>query len=359
MIFDSGVFDVDGFDDVAPFYQLDTILRALKSETCEIDTNIIRTKSVTCQLAMRIGQPMALYSMDAIFVLDRNDPRFQESIINAMLWSYARLFEELSEAIATMGLRLTLPNATIEDLELYWSRILGIKRRHTESDSAFRMRLITRLAILSSSGTIPEIQAIVNKVLEMEDACRLEPYWPAELRVNWTSQEACKKAQANYTAVKEALDAAIAAGVSWSTAFPYKEYQVDMEISGLHSWQYRLDMCLPSNRYIQYLMRMDLFDRRSTILDVDVNIENTFRYNHWLKMNLVARNIKQYQQDLLLQTQRATDFRMDQILLKRLTKPQQIDLIAAAQRINYYRVDVLSEKAKAGYYRVAMELVAA
>jgi len=358
MIFDSGVFDVDGFDDVAPFYQLGTILQALKSESYQIETDIIRTKSITYQLAMRLGQPMATYSMDAILVLDRNDPRFQESIINAMLWSYARLFEELSEAISVIGLRLTLPNATVEDLELYWSKILGIKRRHTESDSDFRMRLITRLAILSSSGTTPEIRAIVNKILGMENACRLETY-PAEVRVNWTSQEAMKKAQANFTAVKEALDASIAAGISWSTSFPYKEYQIDAMLSGQHKHQYLIDMCLPAHRYSQYLMRMDLFERGSATFDIDLNLETSFRCNYWLKMNLIARNYRQYQQDILLQTRRATSCRIDQVLLKRSSNTHQIDLIAASKRVNYYRLDMLSTKGRLGFYQLSMELVEA
>ncbi len=359
MIFDSGVFDVDGFDDVAPFYQLDTILQALKSESYQIETDIIKTKSTTYQLTTMLGQPMATYSMDAILFLDKNDPRFQESIINAMLWSYARLFEELSEAISVMGLRLTLPNATVEDLELYWSKILGIKRRHTESDSDFRMCLITRLAILSSSGTVLEIQAIVNKILEMENACRLETYWPAEVRVNWTSQEAMKRAQANFAAVKEALDASIAAGVSWSTSFPYKEYQIDAMLSGQHKHQYLIDMYLPAHRSSPYLMRMDLFDRGSATVDIDMNLETSFRCNHWLKMNLIARNYRQYQQDVLLQTRRAADCRIDHILIKRSSNTHQVDLIAASKRVNYYRLDMLSARNRLGFYQLSMELVEA
>jgi hypothetical protein len=52
--------------------------------------------------------------------------------------------------------------------------------------------------------------------------------WPAEVRVNWNSINAMKAAESNYAVIKEALDGMLAAGVSWSTAFPYKEYNLDV-----------------------------------------------------------------------------------------------------------------------------------
>jgi hypothetical protein len=213
MIFDEGIFDVSLFEDGIPIYTLDVIIQELKKPaTYQADALVMETKAVHYNIATLIdAYPSATYSLDTLLVMDPGDARFQESIINAMIWSYGRALEELSESIATMGLRLTLPNAVPEDLDLYWAKILGLKRRYQEKDSDFRARLTTRLAIMKSSGTAPECQAIIDHILGLDGASRLEPYWPAEVRVCWTSPAAMRLAKANYPALKEAIDDMIAA----------------------------------------------------------------------------------------------------------------------------------------------------
>ncbi len=175
MIFDSGVFDEEAIEDLLQYYTLDSILEAIaKPASYQIGTNLGNVHAAPYHITTSILRPFASYSLDCILIMDKNDPRFVESIINAVLWSYARASEELSQAISMMGLRLQLPYAVPEDLDLYWSRILRLKRRYGESDEDFRERLATRLAIMKSSGTKSECEAILDHILGLPGGSRLE-----------------------------------------------------------------------------------------------------------------------------------------------------------------------------------------
>lgn len=361
MIFDEGIFDESLFEDGIPIYTLDVILQEIgKPASYQADALMAETKSVPYNIATLINAyPSATYSLDALLVMDPSDPKFQESIINAMIWSYGRAIEELSESIATMGLRLTLPNAVPEDLDLYWSKILGLKRRYRESDSDFRARLTTRLAIMKSSGTAPECQAIIDHILGLEGASRLEPYWPAEVRVCWTSPAAMRLAKANYDILEEALDDMMAAGTTWSTAFPFLDYSIDVNISGPHERSYQVDLGLSGRKSAAYLLRTDLFDQRSAADDLDALMETTHSLIERLDVHLLARKARNQQIDALIEGEESEDYQADSILQKRSPKNYTIDLVSMKKGKNYYRIDMLSLAARRGFYQVSTELVAA
>jgi hypothetical protein len=360
MLFDDGVFDQDMVEEFPRFYTLDAILEEIaKPISYQMDVAFGNIRSVPYLLDVNFYNPVTSYLLDAVLVLDGNDPRFQETIINAIIWSCGRTSAKLSTAISTMGMRLMLPYATTDDLNLYWSKILGAKRRYNEPDEDFRRRLITRLAISKCSGTKPECEEILNNILGMENAVDLQTYWPAEVRVTWNSFYSMKAAETNFNAIKEALDEMLAAGVSWSTAFPYIQYNLDVNLLGPHSQPYSVDANISRIKDCTYLLRTDLFDTGTDSYDLDACLETPHSFQERLDTLIRADRSKTALLDANVSENHPKSYQNDAVLVQDRTKTEEVDAILEASGIDYYHLDMPAEVAHRGFYMLSTELVAA
>lgn len=344
MIFDEGIFDEDLIEDFLQHYTVDAIIEAVNQPiSYSVDAYCGNNHTWSYLIDGIVRKPFSSYQVDVILAMERNDPRFQESIINAIIHSYSRAVEELRQAIATMGLRLQLPYAIPEDLDQYWAKMLGLRRRYGESDEDFRSRLVTRLAIMKSSGTKAECETIINSILGMQDAVDLKTYWPAEVRVNWTSFHAMITAEARYDALREALDAMLAAGVSWSTAFPYKNYNVDVLLEGVHSAGYSVDYLAAKQKSALYLVRTDIFETGSTSVDIDACLETMHHVTERLDVLVHANKSKAAQVDANIEEPHDESYSIDSILKLRKTKSYEVDSISEADRSGIYQIDGMAE----------------
>lgn len=349
MIFDQGIFDSDLLDgeQFLHYYSIDAIIQAISvPASYELDATLVQSS-------------YHRYQVDALIAMERSDTRFRESIINAIIHSYARACEELSETISLMGLRLQLPYATSDDLDQYWSKILGLRRRYQESDEDFRARLATRLSIMKSSGTKPECEAIIDSILSMKNASEIRTYWPAEVRVNWRSFQAMIRAEERYAAVREALDSMLATGVSWSTSFPYKAYPVDANLMGRHSTSYLLDLGISRQKLSLYLVRTDIFDTRSTLADLDALIETAHQTSEPLDLLLKATRSSIVQLDANISETHERSYQLDVILRQRKYASYETDALAEIQReLRFYKVDAFAQRSRSGAYLVTVDVSA-
>jgi hypothetical protein len=359
VIFDEGIFDESFIEDREGngSYTLDLILDIVSAPvTHEVDLCIDTTKSASFLVGMSGYGLSRTFAVDLILALERSNPLFSETIINAIVWSYGQEVEALVDAISTMGLRLQLPYATTEDMDQYWSKILRLRRRYGELDSSFRDRLMTRLSIMKSSGTKSECEAVLNHILGQRDAVDLKTYWPGEVDVTWKTPTAMKLAESKYPELSEALDSMIAAGVSWSTRFPYKDFWVDSCLSGSHSHDLNADIGILGKKYTAVMARMELFDQGSMSMDADMCIDTLKWVTRTIDMRLVTRNRKQLLIDISNEIGMAINQLTDIIIRKRATKPQSIDVLCMKARRGYYRVDHISEKTRYKTLMLSMEL---
>lgn len=348
MIFDQGIFDADLLDGehFQHYYSVDAIVQAISvPASYELDTTLVQSS-------------YHRYHVDALIAMERSDTRFRESIINAIIHSYARACEELSEAISLMGLRLQLPYATSDDLDQYWSRILGLRRRYQESDEDFRARLATRLSIMKASGTKSECEDILDNILDMKNASEIRTYWPAEVRVNWRSFQAMIRAEERYAAVREALDSMLATGVSWSTSFPYRVYHVDANLMGRHSTSYPLDLGISRQKLSLYLVRADIFDTRSTATNLDALIETLHQTSDNLDLLLKATRSSIVQLDVNISETHDRFYQLDGILGQRKDAIYETDALAEIQREMFYKVDAFAQRSRSGAYLVTVDVSA-
>ncbi|MHB8123473.1 MAG: hypothetical protein ACYDG4_15120 [Desulfuromonadaceae bacterium] len=294
------------------------------------------------------------YILDALLIREKGP---HESIINALVWSFGRVIEDLSMAISLVGLRMQLPYATTEDLDLYWAPILGLHRRSIESDSDYRQRLMTRLAILKSSGTKPEGEAILNNILGMPNAVRLDTYWPAEVRVGWNSYTAMRRAEERYAAISETLGDMLAAGITWSTSFPYKTYNMDVMMDGQAKTYYSLDTGLALPKWAMYLMRVDIFNQGAADDYLDACLETSHTLLSMMDAKLWTQRARSYSADAKLMVSHAKNDTLDVHLRQIRSKSDSMDVVAEAQITNFYDLAAWAEANRRGFYQMAVELV--
>lgn len=359
MIFDEGIFDESYLEGLPGngSYTLDIILEAAALPVVhQADLVIDQTKSLSFYVGMSGYSMLRSLAVDTILTHERNNPKFSETIINAIVWSYGQEVEYLVDAISTMGLRLMLPNATTSDMDLYWSKILALKRRYGESDSDFRSRLSTRLSIMKSSGTKPECEAIINHILGRADAADIKTYWPGEIEVTWKNPAAMKLAESKYPELAEALNNMVAAGITWSTRFPYKDSWADICLSGDHFADMTADINVLGLRQWQFMAQMDLFDAGSATNDADICTETSYYQSEPVDMHLVSINRKLLLLDIANEAGQVMDQLSDIIQEKPTTKSQSIDVLCMKAQHGYFQVDHISEKPKHKTLLVTMEL---
>lgn len=233
---------------------LDVILALYQRVNTQFDSLIKDVVQQYYHMSARIGIEPPGYQMDTIIVIDPNDPRFNESFINTFLWSYANQYNNIDIEIQMMIHRLKLDFANSDDLDEYWGQVLGVRRWANESDNDYRTRLATHIRIITSSGTKYNIQTVIDRITGYPNGSIVTTYWPATIRLSWSAPNVTKAAYANQTLISNAMDRAVAAGVSWSTAYPFEDYRMDFMKCYNELFNYTFDAAISRKRGYVYHM---------------------------------------------------------------------------------------------------------
>jgi len=352
MQFDEGTFDESETPKSSGHYTLDAILELIQNQTYSVDTIVGNNHETNYFLSVLLNSDKRPFSylVDALLVLDKSSLKFKESIINAIYISCGKACEDLSLAISEMGLRLQLPYASEDDLDLYWAKVLSLRRRYLETDEDYRSRLKARVALMKSSGTIPELTALLNTILGMQNAATLRSYWPGEIRVDWNSFSAMKAAEANFDRISEALNESVVAGVTWSTSFPYISYLVDTAISGQKSTSYQVDSSVSKEKGTFYNIVVDLFETASKSYDIDSCIEEAHALTQKLDTKILSEKSKTQLIDACLETPHVKEYLLDVRMRQTKNKAEYVDSVITKHVLLPYRVDGLIERSKRGFY---------
>jgi len=165
-----------------------------------------------------------------------------------------------------------------------------------------------------------------------------------------------KLAESKYPELSEALDNMVAAGITWSTRFPYKDSWADICLSGDHIADMTADINVLGRRQWQFMTTVDLFDAGSAINEADLCSETSHYQSEPVDMHLVSKNRKQLLLDIANEASQVIDQLSDIIQEKLTTKSQSIDVLCMKAQHGYFQVDHISEKPKYKTLVVAMEL---
>lgn len=216
----------------------------------------------TYSMSARIGLETPSYQMDAIIVLDQSDPRLSSSFVNTFFWTYADQYRRIDEDIQLMVCRLKLDYANTEDLDDHWGQILGVRRRSGESDETYRARLNIHIRIITSSGTPSNIKTVIDRIVGITGATVVESFYPATVRLSWSGMDIPKIAQTKSALITEAMDRAVASGISWSVSYPYAEYYMDGQFMGTELITYDMDTAISGRHGYMYHMTVGLWETR-------------------------------------------------------------------------------------------------
>lgn len=288
-------FDLAGASIGFGEYDASTQLVGVPRETYEADSLLRAQPRVTYLASSRIGIPTPTYQADAIIVYDADDPRVSESFINTFWWAYGDQYQKVDREIQMMVHRLKLDYATGDDLDEYWGPVLGIRRRALEGDEDYRSRLAIHIRTVTSSGTSANIRAVIDRITGYAGGSVLETFSPAYLKLSWANAEIAKIAETKNTQITSAMDRAVAAGVSWSTGYPYAEYDIDYTSEGTEVVTYSASVAVAKRRGVQYWATTGLWEAGSETYDADVMIYSPMFVTYKSKAQLYATGTATYQ----------------------------------------------------------------
>ncbi len=265
-------FDLAGAVVAAQSHDADARLVACPRVAYDADLLIRGQYHKFYRMSARIGIPSPTYQMSAALVLDAADPRLTESFINSFFWAYANQWDQIDAAIKGVVHRLKLDYAAPADLDDHWGRVLGLRRRGGESDADYRTRLAIYIRKITSCGTAPNILAIVDRIIGVDGGSTIETFHPATVRVGWVDTETAKIAYPKSAQIDAAMDEALAAGVTWSTAYPYAEYQMAWGRWLPVDVTYSASAAVARMRGYVYLAATGLWDSGSETYDADALI---------------------------------------------------------------------------------------
>jgi len=354
MEFDEGIFDESDLLENPTHYPIDALLDTTKEKIDSVDAIIgnITRKSYLVSSTIINDHVTAQYLIDAVLILDKNGPRFKESIINAILISCGKACERLAQDIANTGNRLKLAHCSGPDLDDYWATMLQLRRRYQETDLTYRYRLMARLAVMKSSGTMAEIRAAIDAILGMENAATLRSYWPGELRITWNSYTAIREAEAKFEALTEALNDMVMAGITWTTSFPYKPYDVDVLLYGPKRNEVQVDAFLEKPKEKLYNLVVDFFDVGVKPYELDGYAETIHDKSQLVDTKLVAAPEKAVLVDGFFEAPHEKTYDNDATLVSRKTKNDAVDLVLTKDFGLPYRVDSYLERLRRYPYLV-------
>lgn len=341
MEFDEGIFDESDLLENPTHYPIDALLDTTKEKIDSVDAIIgnITRKPYLVSSTIINDHVIAQYLLDAVLILDKNGPRFKESIINAILISCGKACERLALDIANTGNRLKLAHCSGPDLDDYWATMLQLRRRYQESDLTYRYRLMARLAVMKSSGTMAEIRAAIDTILGMENAATLKSYWPGELRITWNSYTAIRAAEAKFDALTEALNDMVMAGITWTTSFPYKTYDVDVLLYGPKRNEVQVDALLEKPKEKLYRLVVDFFDVGTKPYELDGYVETIHDKSQLVATKLVAVPEKEVLVDGFFEDTHDKSYQNETRLVARKAKDDTVDLVMTKDFRLPYRVD--------------------
>ena len=218
------------------------------------------------------------------------------SVINALVWSWAEVFDGVWRKMDTMKNALKINFADDVYLDDAWGQIYDIPRIYQEDDTSYRDRLKTRTTILTSSGTKSNCETIINGLIEETDATTVTSRYPASVDITFNDIDAMRKAKAKQTVLNILIPQMLASGITYNMYLPFCDYIMDTYLKGpmtlSHTMVYALSRHNEDTSYSMYITN----NIQSTIdYDQDMNIMDQYSKSYIIGSMLSLNNrTKQY-----------------------------------------------------------------
>lgn len=227
--------------------------------------------------------PIIYYSVDCIIRPVYEATIASTSVLDALVWSYADMFDAIWRQMETMSNALKLEYALGSDLDDAWGQIYDLPRIVNEDDTSYRDRLKTRTTILNGSGTKANCEIIINSIVGSESTTITTRY-PALVDIRFSSENAIRAAKEKASTLAILIPQMLAHGISYNMFLPLNDYYMTILMKGANFTNY--DMFFAIGYFDTdktYSMLNTMFYQHELTYDMKVlskkNIYKTYRAN--------------------------------------------------------------------------------
>ncbi len=153
-------------------------------------------------------------------------------VMDSIAVGLAQRFDWLQQGIQAFSLFNKIEYAKGSDLDEHWGRIYDLPRLTGETDEDYRARLQNYVRVLTGSGTIPAIQAVMDSLIGSPGSTRIESRWPGRAIIDFNSVDAMRLANARRTLLDSVLPGMFAAGIDYELIIPYVDVYLRAAIKG-------------------------------------------------------------------------------------------------------------------------------
>lgn len=153
------------------------------------------------------------------------------SVFDALIKSYAEIFDEIWRQMETMSNALKLEYAQSTDLDLAWGQIYDLPRIINEDDTSYRDRLKTRTTILNSSGTKQNCETIINSIIG-SSSTEITSRYPSSVDINFLTVDAMRIAKDKLSTLNILIPQMLAIGISYNIYMPFSDYYMNSVLKG-------------------------------------------------------------------------------------------------------------------------------
>lgn len=289
---ETAYFGESQFTEPSGKFEISVLMSLDRDYEVEIDAKFIAREFVTHQIDCFIGRPIFLFYLSTTLVLDEEDLQKYATVIDATKWAWAEQAEIFLINIELAHLRWNLETAEGEILDEIWGRLMQLPRKFGEVDGDFKIRIRTRIAILTGSGTKSACESIIDRILNVRNSCHIDTYYPAEMRIEWNGYHNMRRAHENFAILSKLLDQMVPAGVTWTTSFPWEEFLLDSTTVGTIREQFDIKGALMIKRW-WYSVHDAYFARTESYpFDIAATIATSRLFSHKIWSGLINRLIQ-------------------------------------------------------------------
>jgi hypothetical protein len=182
--------------------------------------------------------------IDTIHVLLAERFAHLQNIIQVM--NYLNKIEYASGSVRSPEKGVRLPN-----LDDDWGVLYRCARLTGESDEDYRARLMTRVKVLTGSGTISACREVIDSLIGYKNGTVVESMWPAKAVFSF-SELAEQRAHRSRDLILSVINDLVVAGVTPVLYIPYTEYAIKSAIVGDATIYYSIAAALETDLEMAY-----------------------------------------------------------------------------------------------------------
>jgi hypothetical protein len=245
-----------------------------------------------------------------------------DTVVNTLLHCWAEQVDRVWRTMETMSYSMKIDSASGSDLDDFWGVTYDLPRYYEESDEHYRLRLKNYTNVLTSGGTKPNCESVLDQLIGDTDSSEITTSGKAKVRITFNTDYGMRSARDKLTLLNNVIPKMLAAGVSYSIYIPFIDYYTDMLLKGMADCPYTVGMSakVPDKTYA-YVLNSIFVNRYTETYDMDALILNPFNFDYLLGMKLSKGFDKSYSEDAILSKGLDATFDLDGLFKKAVDLP--------------------------------------